>query len=159
MVTASLVVPSIVHVIDYLKNIKPHTSVLKKMCMQFEQSINKRFIGIVKRLSQQNVDTDDPFSDPIYFVCTVFDPKFKFYGLSHMDYKPIAESQTKQSSIQMILDECDQNIHMSLGNMQSSSSSTFIVNSYTIQSIGTMVIKNPNFFNIMTDLMYHLVQQ
>ncbi|CAF4377586.1 unnamed protein product [Rotaria sp. Silwood2] len=67
VVTASLVVPSVVHIIEHVNHIKPHLSILKKMCIQLEQSINKRFAGIVKRLSQQSVDTNDPFSDPIYF--------------------------------------------------------------------------------------------
>ncbi|CAF2895353.1 unnamed protein product [Rotaria sp. Silwood2] len=53
IVTASLVVPSVVHIIDHVNNIKPHLSFLKKMCIRLEDSIGKRFAGIVKRLSQQ----------------------------------------------------------------------------------------------------------
>ncbi|CAF3674809.1 unnamed protein product [Rotaria socialis] len=94
VVTASLVVPSVVHIIDHLKNIKSNISFLKKMCLQLEQATNERFSSIVKRLSQQIVYKDDPFSDPIYFVCTVLDPEFNFFWLIQMNYTPILESVT-----------------------------------------------------------------
>jgi hypothetical protein len=148
VVTASLVVPSVVHVIDHLKNVKPNISLLKKMCIQLEQSINKRFAGIVKRLSQEIVFTDDPFSDPIYFVCAVLDPEFKLYWLSQMNYKPVIESQMKQSLIQMILDECEQNNNTSFDNIQDTqlSASTSVMNSYTTQSVDTSIIKKRKLF-------------
>ncbi|CAF4956511.1 unnamed protein product [Rotaria magnacalcarata] len=41
VVTASLVVPSVVHIIDHLKNIKSNISFLKKMCLQLEQATNE----------------------------------------------------------------------------------------------------------------------
>jgi hypothetical protein len=148
VVTASLVVPSVVHVIDHLKNVKPNISLLKKMCIQLEQSINKRFAGIVKRLSQEIVFTDDPFSDPIYFVCAVLDPEFKLYWLSQMNYKPVIESQMKQSLIQMILDECEQNNNTSFDNIQDTqlSASTSVMNSYNTQSVDTSIIKKRKLF-------------
>jgi hypothetical protein len=154
VVTASLVVPSVVHIIDHLKNIKPCVTFLKKICIELEQSINRRFSGIVKRLSQQIVSIDDPFSDPIYFVCTVLDPEFKFYWLSQMNYKPAVESQIKQSLIQMIIDECEQNIDVSFDNIQhtqSSLSSASIVNSSTTQSIGTSIIRKRKLFHYDDD--------
>jgi len=109
VVTISLVVPSIVHIIDHLKNVKSRMSLLTKTREQLEQSINKRFAGIVKRLYQQNICPNDPFADPIYFICAVLDPEFKFYWLRQIKYKLNLEFQIKQSLIQMILNECEQN--------------------------------------------------
>ncbi|CAF3613131.1 unnamed protein product [Rotaria socialis] len=140
VVTASLVVPSVVHMIDHVNTIKPHLSFLKKMCIQLEQSINKRFAGIVKRLSQQCVTMNDPFSDQMYFVCTVLDPEFKFYWLTQMKYKPSVESQMKQLITQMILDECEHT-------MDSSLSSTFMVNNDKTQSIDISIKKKRKLFH------------
>lgn len=106
IVTASLVVPSVVHLIEQLKIIAPNVSFLKRMCLQLEKSINKRFSGIVKRLSQEYVSSDDPFSDPIYFVSAVLDPEFKFYWINQMNYRPTIESQIKQTLIELVMAEC-----------------------------------------------------
>ncbi|CAF2019737.1 unnamed protein product [Rotaria magnacalcarata] len=147
VVTASLVVPSVVHIIDHLKTIKSNISFLKKLCLQLEQATNERFSGIVKRLSQQIVYQDDPFSDPIYFVCTVLDPEFKFFWLVQMNYTPILESQMKQHLIQMILNECEKNIDTSFDNLESSSSSsTLMTNSHTTQSIDASILKKRKLF-------------
>jgi hypothetical protein len=116
VVTVSLVVPSIVHIIDHLNNIKPHLSLLTNICEQLEQSMNKRFAGIVKHLSHQNVSINDPFSDPLYFISAVLDPEFKFYWLTQMNNNVYSESQMKQSLIQMVLNECQQGINRSLNN-------------------------------------------
>ena len=138
VVTASLVVPSVVHIIDHLRTIKSHVSFLKTMCVELELSVNRRFAGIIKRLSQQTVDMKDPFSDPIYFICAVLDPEFKFYWLTQMNYKPVVESQMKQSLIQMILDECEY--------VQSSSFSNSGIDSNTIQSTAIPIIKKRKLF-------------
>lgn len=106
-VSVSLVVPSIVHLIDHLHVMRSHVVWLKSVCLQLEASINKRFAGIIKRLSQQHVETTDPFSDPIYFLSAVLDPEFKFLWLTQMNYQPIVESPMKQSLVQMILSECE----------------------------------------------------
>ncbi len=154
VVTASLVVPSVVHMMEHIKIIKPNVSFLKKMCVQLEESINRRFAGIVKRLSQQIVLTSDPFSDPIYFICAVLDPEFKFYWLNQMNYKPTSESQMKQTLIHMILDECERNIDTSLDNtlpIQSSLLSTSVRNSHATQSIGTSIIKKRKLFQYDND--------
>jgi len=154
VVTASLVVPSVVHMMEHIKIIKPNVSFLKKMCVQLEQSINKRFAGIVKRLSQQIVLTSDPFSDPMYFVCAVLDPEFKFYWLNQMNYKPTSESQMKQTLIHMISDECERNIDTSLDNIQpiqSSPLSTSVRNSHATQSIGASIIKKRKLFQYDND--------
>ncbi|CAF2863964.1 unnamed protein product [Rotaria sp. Silwood2] len=146
VVTASLVVPSVVHIIDHLQHWKSHAPFLKQVCIQLEQSINNRFAGIVKRLSQQNVNIDDPFSDPIYFICTVLDPEFKFYWLTQMNYKPLVELQIRQSIIRMILDECEQNINRSSESEQPLLSSIFSANSSTTQPISTPIIKKRKLF-------------
>jgi hypothetical protein len=138
VVTASLVVPSVVHIIDHLHNIKSHVSFLKMMCIRLEESIDRRFAGIVKRLSQQSVETGDPFSDPIYFVCAVLDPEFKFHWLTQMNLKPTVESQIKQSLVQMILHECD--------HTQASSLPTSTVNSGITSPLGTSVTKKRKLF-------------
>lgn len=154
VVTASLVVPSVVHIIDHLKNIKPHVTFLKKMRIQLEQAINKRFSGIIKFLSQQLVSTKDPFSDPIYFICAVLDPEFKFLWLNQMNYKPTIEAQIKQSLIQLILDECEESTNGSSGKIQhtqSSPSSTSLANSYTTQSINSSIIKKRKLFHYDND--------
>jgi hypothetical protein len=119
------------------------------MCIQLEQSINTRFAGIVKRLTQQIVSTEDPFSDPIYFVCAILDPEFKFYWLSQMDYKPVAESQMKQVLIQLLLDECGYNSNTSFDNMHDvqSSPSTVFMNSYPTQTFDTSIIKKRKLFH------------
>ncbi|CAF1410431.1 unnamed protein product [Adineta ricciae] len=148
IVTASLVVPSIVHIIDHLKNIKPNIQFLKKMCTQLETSVHTRFAGITKRLTQQIVSTDDPFSDPLYFVSAVLDPEFKFYWLGQMDYKPAVETQMKQLLIQLILNECDTNDNISFDDTQGSqlSPSKYISNSYTTQAVDTSIIKKRKLF-------------
>jgi hypothetical protein len=124
------------------------------MCIQLEQAINKRFSGIVKRLFQQTVSIDDPFSDPVYFICAVLDPEFKFLWLSQMNYKPTIEAKMKQSLIQMILDECEQYTDSSSENIphtQSSSSPSSLSNSYTTQSINTLTIKKRKLFHYDDD--------
>ncbi|CAM4844568.1 unnamed protein product, partial [Rotaria magnacalcarata] len=105
--TISLVVPSIVHLIDHLKNIRVRVSLLTKICERLEQSINERFAGIVKRFDQKDICSNDPFSDPIYFICAVLDPEFKFYWLRQLRLKVQVESEIKQSIIQMVLNECE----------------------------------------------------
>ncbi len=150
VVTASLVVPSIVHLIEHIKIIKPNVSFLKNLCLQLEKSINKRFSGITKRLSQQTVFPSDPFSDPIYFVCTVLDPEFKFHWIKQMNYKATIELQMKQSLIQLILDECERNIDTPIEPV-SSLSSTSIRNSHATQVIGTSIIKKRKLFQYDDD--------
>ena len=109
LATASLVVPSVVHLINHLKTLKPHVSFLKILCGQLQQSINKRFAGIVKRLNQQPVSVDDCFLDPIYFICTILDPEFKLYWIRQLHLQPAMNVQFKQSLIQLISNECQIN--------------------------------------------------
>ena len=150
LVTASLVVPSVVHLIDHLKNMKPHVSFLKNLCLQLEQSIHKRFSGIIKRLNQEPVSINDGFSDPIYFICTILDPSFKFYWISQLNLQSTMNVQLKQSLIQILLDECQLNTDHSLNNSQHATSylaSTSIKNSSTTQPIGNSVVKTRRLFH------------
>lgn len=72
-------------------------TLLKKMITQLDRSINARFAGIVKRLFAKPVTEDDPFNDPLYFVGTLLDPKFKFRWVCLMSYTQPIESQLKHS--------------------------------------------------------------
>ena len=82
--TASLVVLSIVHLVDHLNKIKPQLAFLKKLCTQLHQSIEKRFSGIIKRLMQKTLADTDPFSDPVYFVSSFLDPQCNLFWLNQM---------------------------------------------------------------------------
>lgn len=147
--TISLVVPSIVHLIDHLNQIKPHLHFLKKLSTQLEQSIGRRFSGIVKRLLQQTIFDEDPFSDSIYFVSTILDPHFKLLWLTQMHYKPAIEVKMKQSLMQLVLDQCEMINDLQNGNSQStqySSPTLFVFNSRTTQSIDTSTIKKQKLF-------------
>jgi hypothetical protein len=148
-VNVSLVVPSIVHLIDHLNKIKPHLHFLKKLSTQLDQSIEKRFSGIVKRLLQKTIFDEDPFSDPVYFVSTILDPQFKFFWLSQMHYKPAVEARMKQSLIQLLLDQCEMNNSLQHEDSQSTqrvSPTLFISNSRTTQSSNTSIIKKQKLF-------------
>ena len=114
VVTASLVVPSIVHIIDHLNIMKQHVSFNSNLCKQLEDSINKQFSGIVNRLTQQSVSVEDPCSDPVYFVCTVLDPGFKFCWIDLMNYKPTTKSCIRQNLIQLIPNECEKKFHSNI---------------------------------------------
>ena len=52
-----------------------------------------RFVGIVKRLFLEPVVDSDPFSDPLYFVATLLDPKFKFCWMYLMNYSQTFDSK------------------------------------------------------------------
>ena len=150
-VTISLVVPSIVHVIDHLTSMKPYLSVLTKTCEQLEQSIMKRFAGIIKRLHHQTICPNDPFADPIYFVCAVLDPEFKLFWINQIKYnKPHLESRMKQSLIQLILNECESKGDGSLDKFDSRESSVSISsddNNITQQSCNRIVSSKRKLFH------------
>ena len=107
--TVSMVVPAVVHIIHHLEQMKGKVSLLKTLITQLEQSMNTRFAGIVKRLSLQQVLDCDPFNDPLYFVATLLDPKFKFHWMYLMDYTAPMESKLKHAMINLVLDECERN--------------------------------------------------
>lgn len=107
--TVSMVVPSIVHIIHHLAQMKMNVLLLDKLLSQLKQSINLRFSGIVKRLSMKPVTNSDPFGDPIYFIATILDPKFRFRWLGLLKLPQSSESKVKQSLLDLILDECELN--------------------------------------------------
>ena len=150
VVTISLVVPSIVHLLDHLNAMKSSVTYLKKLISQLESAINKRFAGIVSYLSQQPVSVDEPYSDPIYFVASVLDPQFKLHWLQQMKYNPAVESKMKQLLIQTVLNECEQTKHIPSDTLQShtqySSSSSRTSSSSVSQSGSGPAIKRRKLF-------------
>lgn len=105
IVTVSLVVPAIVHIITHLRDIGTSISICTKLVEQLQSSIEKRFPGIIHRLNLVDVDKHEAFNDPLYFIATVLDPSFKFYWISDMKLPANLENRLKQNIIQLILDE------------------------------------------------------
>ncbi|CAF2937630.1 unnamed protein product, partial [Rotaria sp. Silwood2] len=68
LVTASLVVPAIVHIIAHLRDTKETGSCVTKLVGQLQSSVEKRFSGILRRLNFEQVDNNEPFDDPLYFM-------------------------------------------------------------------------------------------
>ena len=68
IVTISMTVPAIVPIIYHLKQITCNVSVLTKLVIQLNRSINVRFSGIAKRLRMSPVTENDPFNDPLFFT-------------------------------------------------------------------------------------------
>lgn len=105
LVTISLVVPSIVHLVCHLRSIKDDLSFCNKLVEQLRAAIEIRFAGIINRLYQQDVQNDDPFSDPVYFIASLLDPAFKFLWIRDLKLPVNTENRLKQNIIQLILDE------------------------------------------------------
>ena len=105
--TISMIVPSIVRIIDHLQQMDHSVSLLKKLIIQLDHSVRARFAGIAKRLFLEPVVDSDSFNDPLYFVATLLDPKFKFCWMYLMNYGQSFESQLKHTMINMVLDECE----------------------------------------------------
>jgi hypothetical protein len=152
-VTISLVVPSLVHLIDHLNKIKPHLGYLSTLCSQLKQSIEKRFSGIVHRLFQKEISDQDKFADAIYFVAAVLDPRFKFLWLQQMHYRPAVESKMKQSLLHLVLEHCGTNHSPSGGVSHSgrSVSSPDVPHSRTTQSNSTSILKKQKLFHYEDD--------
>ena len=105
IVTVSLVVPAIVHLIVHLRDVQGSLKFCTKLVQQLKLSIEKRFAGVVNRLNQTTVDESDPFNDPIYFMAPVLDPSFRFFWLQDLKLAVNVENRLKQSVIQLILEE------------------------------------------------------
>jgi hypothetical protein len=105
LVTASLVVPAVVHLMVHLRDIKENILFCNKLVQQLESSLEKRFSGIINRLNQSVIESKDPFNDPVYFMAAVLDPSFKFYWLRDLKLPVNDENRLKQSIVQLILDE------------------------------------------------------
>ncbi|CAF1208015.1 unnamed protein product [Adineta steineri] len=124
IVTASLVVPSVVHLITSLRDIKENISHCSKLVQQLDASIKKRFSGIIARLSLNTVTINDNYGDPLYFISVVLDPSFKFYWIRDLKMSVQKENQLKQHIIQLIIDEMSKNSSISTIDLDSSNSSS-----------------------------------
>ncbi|CAF1652583.1 unnamed protein product [Adineta ricciae] len=78
-VTASLVVPSVVHLITHRRDIKSEVKFCGQLVQQLQSSLEKRFCGIMRRLSQADVINDENYGDPLYFMAAFLDPAFKIF--------------------------------------------------------------------------------
>lgn len=103
--TASLVVPSIVHIISHLQSFKESLTLCNKLVYQLQSSIEQRFAGIMNRLKLLDVRADDPFNDPLYFMATVLDPAFKLYWIYDLNLPVNLQTQLKHNIIQLIISE------------------------------------------------------
>lgn len=104
-VSASLVVPSITHLLNHLSAMKECFSSSLKLVQQLSVAIETRFAGIVCQLYQRNIAPDAAFQDPVYFIAAVLDPEFKFYWLRDLRLVASDENRLKQHIIQLIVDE------------------------------------------------------
>jgi hypothetical protein len=104
-VTASLVVPSVVHLISHLRDIKAEISFCTKLVQQLQTSINVRFAGITDRLYRIDSAEDAPYRDSLYFIASVLDPQFKFHWVRDLKLPVQSENHLKQDIIQLIIDE------------------------------------------------------
>ena len=73
VLTASLVVPSVTHLLAHLSDVQQLITV-----------VETRFAGIVDRINQKIVAEDAPFCDPLYFMAAVLDPQFAFSCLGDL---------------------------------------------------------------------------
>lgn len=105
LITASLVVPVVVHLLAHLRDVKGNISYCTKLVNQLQSSIEIHFAGIMKRLNQCDLEISDPFCDPIHFIAAVLDHSFKFYWLHGLKLSANAENRLKQSRIKLILDD------------------------------------------------------
>lgn len=104
IVTASLVVPAIVHLLSYLRAIKNAVKSTTKLVEELLSSIENRFSGIIHRLNFECIDSNEPFNDPVYFMAAVLDPSFKFFWIQDLKLSINDENRLKQSIIQLIID-------------------------------------------------------
>jgi hAT family C-terminal dimerisation region len=105
LVTISLVVPSIVHLVCHLRSVKDSLSFCHQLVQQLQSSMETRFAGIINRLNHVPVQDDDPFNDPLYFMTTLLDPTFKFFWIRDLQLAVNIENRLKQNIIQLVLDE------------------------------------------------------
>ncbi|CAF2979241.1 unnamed protein product [Rotaria sp. Silwood2] len=105
VVTVSLVVPSIVHLVTHLRDINEDISFCGKLVQQLQASIETRFSGIINRLNQVDVINNDHYGDPLYFIAAFLDPSFKFYWIRDLQLGVQMENRLKQNIIQLIINE------------------------------------------------------
>jgi len=126
-VTASLVVPSIVHLFTHLRDMKANVSYCSKLIEQLDGSIKKRFSSIMDRLSLVNVDSNANFDDPLYFITAVLDPSFKFFWIRDLQLSAQVENHLKNHIIELIVNEISKDSRTSTAessNLNSSSMSS-----------------------------------
>ena len=99
--TASLVVPVVVH----LRDIKEYMIFGIKLVQRLQLSIEKRFAGISKLISQLNFKENDPSNDPVYLMAAVLYLSFKIFWLGDLKLPVNIENCLKQDVIQLILDK------------------------------------------------------
>jgi hypothetical protein len=113
VVTVSLVMPSIVHLLVHLRDIKNDLSICKKLVQQLEESLRKRFSGIINRLNLIDVTDYKNYGDPLYFMAAVLDPSFRFYWMEDLKLPVQQENRLKQNIIGLIINEINKDVHQS----------------------------------------------
>jgi hAT family C-terminal dimerisation region len=134
VVTASLVVPSIVHLLSHLRDMKEGVKFCAKLIQQLQSSITKRFSGITDRLQLVDVAASAPYGDPLYFIAAVLDPSFKFYWIKDLQLSPHAENCLKQNVIRLIIDEVNNDLNaypVALNKSSDSSASSASLSSFS----------------------------
>ncbi|CAF3790940.1 unnamed protein product, partial [Rotaria sp. Silwood1] len=106
--TDSLILPAIVHLMIRLRDRKEHVAFCTKLVQQLKSSIEKRFSGIINRINQSDIEGNDLFNDPAYFIATVLDSSFNFFWLHDLKLSANVTSRLKQNVIQLILDEMNE---------------------------------------------------
>jgi zinc finger BED domain-containing protein 4 len=137
VVTASLVVPSIVHLLSHLRDMKEGVKFCAKLIQQLQGSIAKRFSGITDRLQLVDVAASAPYGDPLYFIAAVLDPSFKFYWIKDLQLSPHGENCLKQNVIRLIIDEVNNDLNtysVALNKSSDSSSSSSSTASSSLSS-------------------------
>lgn len=127
-VTASLVVPSIVHLIVHLRDVKRSISSCLKLVQQLIASITTRFSGIIKRLDLIDIIDNSAYGDPLYFIAAVLDPSFKFFWIRDLQLSVQMENRLKNHIIDLIMNEMKKDLpkpHMKSTKINSSSTSSF----------------------------------
>ncbi|CAF5127390.1 unnamed protein product, partial [Rotaria sp. Silwood1] len=106
-----------VHLLSHLRDIKENILFCTKLVQQLQLSLETRFSGIIKRLNENYIEENDPFSDPVYFMAALLDPAFKFYWIRDLRLPANAENRLKQSIIQLILDDISKDTTTSKNNL------------------------------------------
>ncbi|CAF1304557.1 unnamed protein product [Rotaria magnacalcarata] len=140
--TVSLVVPSIVHLISHLRDIKEDLAFSSKLAGQLQESIKKRFSGIINRLHLNKVAENDPYGDRLYIIAAVLDPCFKFYWIRDLQLPIQSENHLKQSIIELIIVEMQQYVTLS-----SSKANTTALSLTTTSITSTSKVKRRKLFN------------
>lgn len=106
--------PSIVHLIVHLRDIKNGLLFCKKLVEELELSLRKRFSGIFDRLNLIDVIDFKNYGDPLYFMAAVLDPSFRFYWTTDLKLSVGQESRLKQNIIALIINEISKDLHKPL---------------------------------------------